>query len=92
MFGGIGITSYRAKNALIDGLSKGQGLAKIAGGLLNEALGISNFVNTVTCYIIDAQTGIEMQLPVNPEKITVGEKDGDRQHPEPWRGRFYDRR
>ena len=71
MFGGIGITSYRAKNALIDGLSKGQGLAKIAGGLLNEALGISNFVNTVTCYIIDAQTGIEMQLPVNPEKITV---------------------
>ena len=71
MFGGIGVTTYRAKHALLEGLSKGEGLGKIAGGLLNEALGIDTFVNAVSCYIMDEQTGIEFQLPVNPEKIQV---------------------
>ena len=71
MFGGIGITSYSAKNAILEGISSGKSIGAIAGGLLNEALGLSTFVNTVNCFIIDQQTGIEMQLPVNPEKIKL---------------------
>ena len=70
MFGGIGISTYQAKTALLDGLSKGSDLGKIAGGLLNEALGIES-ANAVTCFLNDAQTGTSMQLPVNPEKITL---------------------
>ena len=71
MFGGIGLSNYRVKDAFTTGVLNGQGLASIAGGLLNEALGLSTFVNTVNCYVIDQQTGIELQLPVNPEKIKV---------------------
>ena len=71
MFGGIGISTYQAKTALLDGLSKGSSLEKIAGGLLNEALGIDTMVNTVCCFLSDQQTGTDLQLPVNPEKITV---------------------
>lgn len=71
MFGGIGISSYTARNALWNGISSGQSLGQIAGGLLNEALGLDTFINKVNCFIIDQQTGIEMQLPVNPEKIKL---------------------
>ena len=71
MFGGIGISSYTAKNTLWQGISSGKSLGQIAGGLLNEALGLDSFINTVNCFIIDQQTGIEMQLPVNPEKIRL---------------------
>ena len=71
MFGGIGISSYTARNALWNGISNGQSLGQIAGGLLNEALGLDTFINKVNCFIIDQQTGIEMQLPVNPEKIKL---------------------
>lgn len=71
MFGGIGISTYQAKTASLDGLSKGSSLGKIAGGLLNEALGIDTAVNTVSCFLTDQQTGTDLQLPVNPEKIVL---------------------
>lgn len=71
MFGGVGISTNQAAQALLDGLAKRESLSAIAGVLLNEALTGGNFVNTVLCYIIDEQTGIELQLPVNPEKITL---------------------
>lgn len=71
MFGGIGISTRQAADALIDGLSKREGLSAIAGNLLNEAIGGGTFVNSVLFYIIDEQTGTEIQLPVNPEKITL---------------------
>ncbi len=70
MFGGIGISTKQAANALLDGLSGREGLSAIAGNLLNEALGGGTFINSLLCYIMDEQTGIELQLPVNPEKIT----------------------
>lgn len=70
MFGGIGISTKQAANALMDGLSKREGLLAIAGNLLNETIGGGTFVNSLLCYIMDEQTGTELQLPVNPEKIT----------------------
>lgn len=70
MFGGIGISTNQAKDALLNGLSQRQGLSAIAGNLLNEAVGGGTFVNSLLCYIMDEQTGTELQLPVNPEKIT----------------------
>ena len=71
MFGGIGISTYQAKNALMAGLSKGSSLENIAGGLLNQALGIDTAINTVNFFIADQQTGTNLQLPVNPEKIKM---------------------
>lgn len=71
MFGGIGISTYQAKSALMAGLSKGSTLENIAGGLLNQALGIDTAVNTVNFFIADQQTGTNLQLPVNPEKVKM---------------------
>lgn len=56
----------------MSGLAKGSSIENIAGGLLNQALGIDDIaVNSVNFFIADQQTGTNLQLPVNPEKIKM---------------------
>lgn len=72
MFGGVGLSSVTAKSTIIDGLTNGSSLSSIAGSLLQQGLGIStDFVNPVTFFLKDAQTGSNLQIPVNPEQVTI---------------------
>lgn len=71
LFGGVWISSYQAKNTLLDSLIKGDNIGQIANKLLNKALGLDTFVNPISCFIFDQMTHTTLQLPVNPQAIRV---------------------
>lgn len=64
------ISRSSVESSVLDGLSEGKSLGQIAQGIIGGALGFGGS-NDVTCYIMDPQLGIELQLPVNPQKITL---------------------
>lgn len=71
LFGGISLSKYQVQNTIIDGWSKGSKFAEVAGNLLNQALGVDTWYNSLTIFIIDQQLGTIFQLPVNPADIRM---------------------
>lgn len=67
------LSARNIKSSLLDGLEKGTGIQGLTTNLAQEALGIAadDFINPVTIYLNDMQTSSSLQIPVNPDQITL---------------------
>ncbi len=69
----LSLSSISATSTILNGISSGSSVSGIAASLVQEALGIDTqtFVNPVTFFFKDLQAGNNLQLPVNPDSVTI---------------------